>query len=185
MSLTGTNKTINSQYILITLVAVAASWILHELAHWKAGTLLGYDMGMTLNKAFPIIGKFNSDGDYQVVSAAGPALTLIEALVVFLIMYRKKIIALYPFLVTCFYMRLFAAVISIRHANDEARISKSIGLGTYTLPIIMAAILLILVYKISGKYKFSRGFMLITLGLIILFSSIIILSDQFFHIRLL
>lgn len=167
------------------MIAVAASWILHELAHWIAGNMLGYEMHMTLNKAFPAIGKFNSDRDYQFVSAAGPAFTLLEALIVFLIMQRKKVVALYPFLFTCFYMRLFAAVISIRNPNDEARISESVGMRTYTLPIIMVATLLLLFYTITLKYKFSAKFVLLTLVLIIFFSSVIILADQYLHLQLL
>jgi hypothetical protein len=178
-------RTVNIKYILITVVAVAASWVLHELAHWTAGTLLGYEMGMTLNKAFPINGKYNSGLHYQLVSAAGPVFTLIEAFVVFFIMQQKKIAAVYPFLFTCFYMRLFAAVISIRNPNDEARISESLELGTFVLPVIVAAILFFLLYKTSARYKFSAGFNVINLVLIILFSSVIILTDQFFHIRLL
>ena len=180
-----TKKTINSKYILITAIAVVVSWVLHEFAHWTTGTLLGYEMGMTFNKAFPVSGKYNSDWHYQVISAAGPVFTLVEAFVVFLITQRKKPILLYPFLFTCFYMRLFAAVITIRNPNDEARISKSIGLGTYTLPVIIVAILAFLVYKISVKYQFSRKFNLINLGLVIFFSSVIILTDQYFHPRLL
>jgi hypothetical protein len=185
MPLTTKNKTINSKYLLITAIAVVVSWVLHEFAHWTTGTLLGYEMGMTFNKAFPVSRKYNSDWHYQAISAAGPVFTLVKAFVVFLIMQQKKTILLYPFLFTCFYMRLFAAVITIRNPNDEARISKSIGLGTYTLPIIMVTILSFLVYKISVKYHFSWKFNLINLGLVVLFSSIIILADQYFHIRLL
>jgi len=185
MTLPAKNKTISSRYILITFIAVAASWVLHEFAHWVAGELLGYEMGMSLNKTFPVGGSYTNAWHYQVISAAGPVFTLIEALIVFFIMQRKKIIVLYPFLFTSFYMRLFAAVISILNPNDEARISKAIGLGTYTLPIIMVAILSFLVYKISVKYHFSRKFSLINLGLVVLFSSVIILTDQYFHIRLL
>ena len=180
-----TNNTVTSKYILITAVAVAASWVLHELAHWTAGTLLGYEMGMTLNNAFLVSGKFSSDWHYQLVSAAGPVFTLLEAVVVFFIMRRKKIVSLYPFLFTCFYMRLFAAVITIRNPNDEARVSESLGLGTFVLPVIVTAILFFLLYKTSVRYKFSTRFNVINPGLIILFSSVIILADQFFHIRLL
>jgi len=185
MSAPARNKTINIQYILITLVAVAVSWVLHEWAHWATGTLLGYEMGMTFNKTFPVSGEYNSEWHSQIVSAAGPVFTLFEALVVFFILQKKKIVALYPFLFTCFYMRSLAALMSILNPNDEARISGSAGLGVYTLPVIMVAILSFLVYKTSSKYQFSRKFNLLTLVLVIFFSSIIILTDQFFQVRLL
>ena len=176
---------INTKYILVTFFAVVASWILHELAHWAMGTMLDYEMSMTLNKTFPTAGKFNSDKHYQLVSAAGPLFTLIEATAVFFLLQRKKLILLYPFLFTCFYMRLFAAIISIRNPNDEARISRSIGLGTFTLPVIMVAILFLLIYITSLKNKLTLKFNFANLGMVILFSSIIILADQFWKIRLL
>jgi hypothetical protein len=82
-------------------------------------------------------------------------------------------------------MRLFATVISFRHLNDEARISNSLAVGTFTLPISVTAVLLFLVYKTSVNHKFTFRFNLITLGLVIFFSSVIIMADQFLHIRLL
>lgn len=177
-------KPTNTPYILLTFIAVTVTWILHEFAHWLTGSLLGYKMGMGLNQTFPSQ-AYNSDRDYQFISAAGPALTLIQAFIIFIIMQRKKIILLYPFLFTCFYMRLLAAVISMLNPNDEARISKEMGWGTYTLPIIVVAILFLLVYKTAGKYHLGSRFNAITLGWVILFSSVVILTDQFFHIRLL
>jgi hypothetical protein len=159
--------------------------VLHELSHVLAGIFLGYDMGATLNKAFPVSGSYSSDSHYQLVSAAGPLFTLVEALIVFLLMRSRNIKWLYPFLFTCFYMRFFAAGISFLNPNDEARISRSLGLGTFTLPVIMTAILFWMLYTISRRYGFSKKFNLLTLVLVIFFSSIIILSDQFFSIKLL
>ena len=184
MTVTIKTKSTSSRYILLTLIAAIVTWILHEFAHWLAGTLLGYKMGMGLNQTFPYQ-VYDTDRDYQLISAAGPAFTLLQAVVIFIIMQRKKIISLYPFLFTCFYMRLLAAMISILNPNDEARISKEMGWGTYTLPVIVVAFLFFLVYKISGKYHLGGKFNMITLGWVILFSSVIILTDQFFHIRLL
>jgi hypothetical protein len=179
------NNKITGKYILVTALAVLFSWMLHEFAHWTAGSLLDYNMGMSLNKTFPVNGVFNSDEDYQLVSAAGPAITLLQALLVFVLMKKEKTNLLYPFLFTCFYMRLFATVISFRHLNDEARISHSLAIGTFTLPIIITTVLLFLVYKTSITKKFTLRFNLFTLGLVIFFSSVIILADQFLAIRLL
>ena len=179
------NPKISFTYIVITAVAVFASWELHELAHYLTGTYLGYRMGMSLNTGFPIQGHYNSDIDYQIISAAGPIFTLAEAMIVFSMMYRKNLPSLYPFLYTCFYMRLLAAVLSFIHPNDEARISRSIGLGLFTLPVISVAIFFFLLYKIAKQYGFTTKFNLITMVLIIAFSTAIIFSDQFFHIRFL
>lgn len=176
---------VTGKSVFVTGIAVLLSWILHEFAHWTAGTLLGYEMGMSLNKTFSLSGGFKNNGDYQLISAAGPAFTILEAFVVYWLIRYRKLVVLYPFLLTCFYMRFFAAVISIRRPNDEAKISAYFSLGTFTLPIIVTAILLLLVYKTSRNNNLSLRFNMLTLGLIIFFSSIIILSDQFLHVRLL
>lgn len=179
------NNRVNGKYIFFSGIAVFVSWVLHEMAHWAAGKLLGYDMIMGLNKASVVNGGFKSDCHYQMMSAAGPIFTLIEAVIIFMLMGQRRIFYLYPFLFTCFYMRLFATVISLRNPNDEARISKSLGIGTFTLPLIVTAILFFLVYKTSNRYQFSMKLNLITLVLTIFFSSILIGADQLFHIRIL
>ncbi len=176
---------ITKKYIAVFAVAVFFSWIFHEFAHWTTGEFLGYKMVMTLNATYPLSGKYSKDLHYQLISAAGSIFTLCEAIVIFILMMRKKRILLYPFLFTCFYMRFLAAIISIRNPNDEARISDSIGVGKFTLPVVMTIILFVLLYQTSRKYRFSAKFILANLGLIILFSSIIILADMYFKVRLL
>lgn len=176
---------INKKYIAVLAAAVFFSWIFHELAHWVAGELLGYKMAMTLNSGYPLNGQYSRDRDYQVISGWGPIFTLCEAILVFILMIRKRRMLLFPFLFTCFYMRFFAAIMSFRNPNDEARISTAIGVGKFTLPAIITLILFALVYKISKVYKLDVKFNLANLGLTILFSSIIILADMFFKIRVL
>ncbi len=135
------NDKIDFNYVLITALAVLLSWISHELAHGLMGESLGYVMGMSFNKCFPVDGSFKSQQDYQMVSAAGPVFTLIQAIFIFILMKYRHSKLLYPFLFTCFYMRFFATIISIINPNDEARISKWLGLGKFTLPILMSALL--------------------------------------------
>jgi len=180
-----TRLKIDKKYIAVFAAAVFFSWTLHELAHWTAGTWLGYRMGMSLNATYPLSGSYQRDSHYQLVSAAGPVFTLLEAILVFVLMMRKKRLGLYPFLFTCFYMRFFATVISFRNPNDEARIGSALGIGKFTLPVAVTALLLLLVYKTSKKYRLGFKFNLANLGLVILFSSAIILADMYFKWRLL
>lgn len=175
----------NKIYILISATAVLFSWTLHEFAHWAVGEGLGYKMIMTLNSSYPSSGHYSKDLHYQIISAAGPIFTLCEAIITFILMIRHKIILLYPFLFTCFYMRLFSTIISIRHLNDEARISNAVGIGKFTLPLIMNIILFALIFKVSQMYKFDIKFNLKNLGLTLLFSSIIILTDMYFQVQIL
>lgn len=176
---------IDKIYIAVFAIAVFLSWIFHELAHWIVGQFLGYKMIMTLNSSYPISGQYASDVHYQTISAAGPVFTLCEAILFYALMKHKNRVILYPFLFTCFYMRLFAAIISFKNPNDEARISSSIGIGKFTLPIIVTTILFILIYKTTKQYRFNIKFNLANLGLVILFTSIIILTDMVLNIHLL
>lgn len=179
---------INPGYILLTAFAVALSWVLHEFSHWVMGEWLGYDMTMTLNKTFPSAtntGQLITSRDGQLISAAGPLFTLFEALLIFFLLRRRKIIVLYPFLFSCFYMRFLAAVISFFNPNDEARISEWLGWGVFTLPLLIVLLLFYLLYSISKSYKLSFKFNLLTLSLVILFSSVIILTDQYFQMTIL
>jgi hypothetical protein len=177
------NNTVDTNYFIITAAAVLLTWILHEFAHWTAGTLLGYDMVMTLNTGYSLTSA--EEGHNQIIDAAGPAITLLQALSIFMLMRRYPNKLLYGFLFACLYCRLLATAMSLLNLNDEARISKFFGIGTFTLPLIISAILLLLVYKTSQQYGFNKKFNLINTGLVMLFSSIIILADQFFHIQLL
>lgn len=176
---------VGAKYILICLLAVVLSWVLHEFAHWITGVALGYDMTMTLNATYPTNRKMNSEADQQIMSAAGPLFTLLQAVVIYILMKSKQRKLLYPFLFTCLYMRLLAMGLSFINPNDEARISKYLGIGTFTLPLIVSAFLFLLVYRISKQYSFSKKFNAINVGLVMLFSSILVLADQAWHVRIL
>ena len=175
---------IDKKYIAVIAIAVFFTWILHELAHWIAGGYLGYNMSMTLNATYPTNEKYSNDFHYQIISSAGSIFTLSEAFVVYILMIQKRRKLLYPFLFACFYMRLLASVISLWNSNDEARVSSALGIGKFTLPIIITMILFVLVFKTSKAYKFGTRFNLANLALTIMFSSIIIVSDMYFKIRL-
>jgi len=176
---------IDKKYIAVFALAVFFSWFLHELAHWVTGEFLGYKMVMTLNSGYPVGGAYSQDSHYSIISAAAPIITLFEAILIFVLMLRRNRILLYPFIFTCFYMRLFATVISFRHPNDEARISMAIGVGKFTLPLIMTGILFALIFKLSTLYRFDAKFNFLNLALVILFSSVIILTDMVFKVQLL
>ncbi|OLY91102.1 hypothetical protein SAMN05444008_11843 [Cnuella takakiae] len=176
---------INPAYLLITVVVVVASWLLHEGAHYLAGIALGYPMAMTLNTAYPVSGSYNSSAHEQWISAAGPLFTLLSAILVFVLMGKGRRPLLYPVLFTAFYMRLLAGIISLFNPNDEARISSWLGLGRFTLPLLVVAILGWLLYKRASEQGVSRRVNWVTLLVVMVVASAIVLSDQFFRLRLL
>jgi hypothetical protein len=185
LMISSANPKINGKYTLICAIAVFLTWILHEFSHWTAGELLGLPMTMSLNKTYQLRAETSTVINAEIISIAGPLFTLCQAVFVFLLIKKTKNWLLYPFLLVCFYMRLMASVVSFRNPNDEARVSGLLGIGTFTLPLIFSVILFLLVYQTAKNNKFSIRFNLSTLGLIILFSSLLILADSFFKIRIL
>lgn len=180
------HKSINLKYIGTTLLAVVLTWLLHEFTHWFTAEALGYTAFMSLNGTSFADHENITDLHHTLISAAGPIITLLQAVVVFLFLkYNRWNGYLYPLLFTAFYMRLLAGGMNIINLNDEGRISQFLGLGTYTIPLLVSAFLLYLVYKVTKQHHLSWKFQSTTTLLVMLFSSILILLDQFLGIRLL
>lgn len=175
---------LSGRYIFISFIAVVLSFFFHELAHWITGELLGYKMGMSFNKTFYIGGDPVSKSHEMWVSAAGPFFTLLQAFVFFLWLRKYRNENLYPFLFFAFYMRLLAGVLNFIHLNDEGRISAWLGIGNFTISIFVCSLLLWLVYKISKENRYPFKFQWITFLLVMFFSSVVILSDQYLHLRI-
>ena len=152
---------INLKYILATIVAVLFTWIVHEFCHWIAGRCLGYQMAMTLNSAYPTSnGGFRHDWEYQVSGSAGPIFTIIEAIAIYSFMQHKRVVLLYSALFICFLSRFGATMLSfkVNNLNDEARISKYLGIGTFTLPVIVTLFLFALLAHTTIRYKLNPKF---------------------------
>jgi hypothetical protein len=172
-------------YVLATAAAVGFTWLLHEFSHWITGQLLGESLTMTLNACYPKSGRYTEGWHEIIISAAGPAITLVQAVIFYLLLKRGSGKRLLPFFLTCVYMRLLAGVMNFINLNDEGRISKSLGLGTFTLPLLVVAVLFWLAYDVIKTRRFGTKPVVITTGLIMLFSSVLILADQAFKIKIL
>lgn len=172
-------------YVVWVAAAVAATWLIHEFAHWATGRLLGYPMQMTLNTAGLVEGEYSAAWHRLAVSSAGPVMTLLQAGVVFAFLRKTPDAVFYPFLFVPFYMRLMAGVVNVVNLNDEGRVSQALGLGTYTLPALVSLALLVLVIQASRSAAFKARFQVGTTITVMLFSSLLILADQFLKIRLL
>ncbi|WP_421889244.1 hypothetical protein [Marinoscillum sp.] len=180
------NKKVSLSYVIATSVAVIFTWAIHEFAHWLTSESFGHETIMRLNGTSPIDGQKVTDWQRVFISAAGPLITLLQAFIVFLILKSGKWNKnLYPFLFTAFYMRLMAGFMNFINPNDEGRISAFLGLGTFTIPILITVLLFLMVYKTSQKHHLNWKFQLATTLMVMIFSSILILSDQFWGIRIL
>lgn len=180
------NNKVTSKYCLALIAIVIFTWIIHEFAHWVTAELLGYNSVMRINGVSQVKSAMVTPGHKVYISGTGPLVTVLQGVVAFLLLNNRgwnKL--LYGFLFTALYMRLLAGIMNVIHPNDEGRISAYFDLGTFTLPLLVSVFLFFLVYRISKKYSPGFRFQLGTFLVVMAASSVLILADQFFGIRIL
>ena len=167
----------------IKIAAVLAGTIfvmnaLHELGHALMAKALGYDVVMTING----VSEASGDGfltllHTNLVSAAGPVVTILLALAAYL--WRERLGFLAPIVIwAAMTMRLLAAIFSLSLPNDEARISASLGLGMWTLPVAVVAGLVLLFILIARETKLGwRWYLAAWAGMSVGYSAVILGED--------
>ena len=144
----------NQLKLYLTFIPVAYfSYLFHEFGHWIVGEMLGNKMVFTLNYVWPKNGHYLHAGDYLLGSIGGPAFTILLALISLLVIEKYEIIYAYPVLFFQMVMRFFSLGFGGFARQDEARISSALGLGTYTLGIIVIIVLFLMVFRASRKLK--------------------------------
>jgi hypothetical protein len=138
---------------VLVLVVCALSFVAHESAHALAGHLLGYDMAMSLNQAWPRSERYASSLHAWLVTAAGPAFTIGQAAVAYAVLRVRPRPSAYAVLFCAAFIRLAAAGVSLFHPNDEARLSSDWGLGLWTLPAIVVLALVGLTWDASRRLR--------------------------------
>ncbi|MET1260129.1 hypothetical protein ABV409_12330 [Flagellimonas sp. DF-77] len=151
------------KYFAIMALATLVTFFFHEMSHWVAYELLGYQAGFTLN------GASAKDPDLElptihrmITSAAGPVFTILQAVGFYLLLKQYRRVWLYPFLFLPFIMRLGAGWANRFKPNDEGRISLELGLNVYAISAFVVAFLLYLVVKTSRRNGYSLVFNLLT-----------------------
>ncbi len=139
-------------YLLFIPIAYI-SYLFHEFGHWIVGEILGNDMIYSLNYVWPSSGHYLNESHNLYVSIGGPAFTILLAVVSLLILEKYSTIYAYPVLFFQFVLRFFSLVFGGFSQQDEARVSSIMGLGTYTVGIIILIILLLIVIRASYKLK--------------------------------
>ena len=176
---------INGKYIIAGIMAVFFTWIIHEFTHWYTSELFGYETIMRINGTSSVEGENPTELQKVIISISAPIVTILQALLVFIILKTRSWNKyLYPFIFTAFYMRFLAGLMNFINVNDEGRVSQYLGIGTFTLSIIVSGLLFYMIYKISKKYSLNWKFQLGTYLIVMTVSSILILLDNFFEIRI-
>jgi hypothetical protein len=137
-------------YTLFLVVGVG-TFLLHEFAHWLTGTALGYDMVATPNHVWPTTPMLA--WEQLLLSASGPVVTIAQAIVGFLLVGQRRSLFGFALLYMAFFMRLVAAGVSVFNPNDEARVSQALGLGTWTLPLLVVVGLFVMVFMASRTLR--------------------------------
>lgn len=128
------------------------TFVVHEAAHWAMGVALGHEMRVGLNGA-TAVGGGASARDAFLISAAGPFVTIVQALVAFQLVRSRASTLAYAMLFAACFMRFAAAVVSVAHPNDEARLSLALGWGPWTVPALVVAGLLALTWSAGTRLR--------------------------------
>lgn len=146
------NKILIRLYLLLIPISYF-SYLFHEFGHWSVGEILGNDMFYSLNYVYPKSGHYINESNDLYVSIGGPAFTILLALVSLFILEKFSLVYAYPVLFFQFVIRFFSLVFGGFSKQDEAGISRLMGIGTYTAAIIVLLILVLIVIRASYKLK--------------------------------
>jgi hypothetical protein len=143
-------------FYLSMFVLVGVTMLMHEASHWLAARALGAEMWFTLTRGGPMAGYWDSQAQYALVSAAGPAFTIAMGLTGAWLAIRNNSLFGYELIFAAFMQRLMAMVLSaIGTLNDEARISVFLGLTWWILPALVVGGLLWLTIWSSHALRLS------------------------------
>jgi hypothetical protein len=143
------NRPLSLRFYLILFSVGLGSFFVHEFAHWLTGIALGYEMVASPNHVRSI-GEMSATHEL-LVSAAGPIVTIVQGIFGFALLRGRQAQLGFALLYMAFFMRLMAAAVSVYNPNDEARISEQLGLGTFTLPLVVVIFLFTLVFIASRR----------------------------------
>lgn len=171
-------RKLNNVFYLWLVGIALLSYVLHEAAHWLAGAAFGADMHFGLNRVkllSPLL-----PWQKAVMDAAGPVFTICQAFVALGFVLRTGSHKAFGFLYIAAFMRAVAGLVSLANPNDEARLSMYFGLGKWTLPVIVAALLIALVWKGSRRLQLGWKDQLLCYLAASLIMSAIVGFDQVF-----
>ncbi|MGJ9419307.1 hypothetical protein ACHAC9_16330 [Massilia sp. CMS3.1] len=133
---------LNAPFYLWLVLAFLITNLLHESGHWLMGAALGMEMRFGLNAVTYL--SPTEPWQRALADGAGPLVTIVQAIIAWVIVRRGASLKAFAFLYAAAFMRLVAGLVSVMHPNDEARLSIYLGLGKWTLPVLVAAGLIFL-----------------------------------------
>lgn len=141
--------------LFLYAIAVAFTFIVHEGAHWAVGEALGYDLYLRANSAGLAVGAYESDAHRDLVTAAGPAVTVLQGLAAYMLISKFALRWAFAFVMSALMMRIMAAAVSLATPNDEMRLSLSFGFGPWTLFALTIGALALLTTASARRLRFG------------------------------
>lgn len=154
MTINAENK-LSLKFMLLFIPVAYASYLFHEFGHWIIGEAFGNNMVYSLNNVTPQSGHFIDASHKLYSSIGGPAFTILLSLFFLLIIEKYKTMYAYPFVFFQMFCRFFSLVFGGFGQQDEAGISAILGLGKYTVAIIVLLILFLIVLRASYLLKIN------------------------------
>ena len=148
-------KPIDLKFFLLFIPVAYFSYLFHEFGHWSVGEMLGNRMVYSLNYVWPKAGTYILPSHALYVSMGGPAFSVLQAVIALLVIEKFRALYAYPFASFPTYSRFFTLLFGGFDKQDEAHISAILGIGNYTVAILVLAILLSIV--IRSSYKLGVG----------------------------
>jgi hypothetical protein len=147
--ITNPDNKLSLKFMLLFIPVAFASYLFHEFGHWIVGEILGNNMVYTLNNVWPRNGHYFAASNELHVIMGGPVFTILLSLFFLLIIEKYKTRVAYPFVLFQFVLRFLSHAVGGFAKQDEAIISAILGLGTYTVAIIVLLILFLMVWRAS------------------------------------
>lgn len=172
------------QFAGVLTMSTVASFLIHEQGHYLMGTALGFDMWFNLNSAGTLDEPGPTAFQQTFITMAGPAITIVQALIASLLIKHRAHLWIYAFVITAFWQRTyaFATSMAISH-NDEARIAVMYELPVWSIHSVTSGILLFFAIWAARKAKAGVianliSYLVITLGMLA-----VVLGTQTFPYR--
>ncbi|QIG79168.1 zinc metalloprotease [Stakelama tenebrarum] len=141
------------QFGIRFFLILVLTFVVHEAAHALAGLAMGFPVEIGLNHVRPVGAVPPDATQAMLISAAGPAVTVAIALIALATM--RNSVTGFLIILAAFLCRAMASVVSLWNANDEMRISESLGIGAWTLPIAVTLLLGVLVWLAAKGKPFA------------------------------
>jgi hypothetical protein len=143
------------KFFLLFMPAAYFSYLFHEFGHWTVGEILGNHMLYSMNIVTPEAGYYLHASDDVLVSLGGPGFSVLQSLFALLVIERLRTPYAYPFAFFPMFSRFFSDLLGGFSRQDEARIALLMNAGTYTVAIVVLALLLLIVIRCS--YRLNIG----------------------------